>query len=78
MMENMGKLALSLFQVVEESPALGVRFMYWGFAVVGVLTIFFTILFVPETRGKTLEQVVAEMEGHVRPAAPATRADDGS
>lgn len=51
--------------------------MYWGFAIVGVLTIFFTILFVPETRGKTLEQVVAEMEGHAQPAVSADQADDG-
>ena len=36
--------------------------MYWGFGVVGVLTALFAAFVMPETRGKTLEQVVAELE----------------
>lgn len=54
-------LVSKIYNVVSDN--LGVQYMYWSFGVVGVLTAFFAAFCIPETRGKTLEQVVAELEG---------------
>lgn len=64
-------LVSKIYNVVSDN--LGVQYMYWLFGAVGAVTTFFAAFCIPETRGKTLEQVVAELEGRDgRRAAPNT------
>ncbi|KAJ1525744.1 hypothetical protein ONE63_008952 [Megalurothrips usitatus] len=68
-------LTLFTFLVSKIYNVMGVQYMYWGFAVVGVLTALFAAFVIPETRGKTLEQVVDELEGRGRRRRPAPEAE---
>ncbi|XP_052123000.1 facilitated trehalose transporter Tret1-2 homolog isoform X1 [Frankliniella occidentalis] len=67
-------LTIFTFLVSKIYNSAGAVVMYFSFAVAGVLTAFFTYFVIPETRGKTLEQVVAELEG--RPAVASNNTPD--
>jgi sugar porter (SP) family MFS transporter len=51
--------------------ALGRTGAFWFYAAVGVLTLWFCWRFVPETKGKPLEEIEAEFEARAAAKAPA-------
>jgi SP family galactose:H+ symporter-like MFS transporter len=51
--------------------ALGRSGAFWFYAAIGVLTLWFCWKFVPETKGKPLEEIEAEFEARARAKSPA-------
>ena len=52
---NIGTLIVSLFPIL--SDALSTEWVFLIFAVIGVLAMLFVIKFLPETRGRSLEEI---------------------
>lgn len=48
------------------SESIGGHGAFWLFGVVCVIALFFVIVYVPETQGKTLEDIERKMMGRVR------------
>jgi len=45
------------FPMLNDSPTIGPAKTFWVYAVVSLMTFFFVAVFVPETKGRTLEQI---------------------
>ena len=45
------------FPMLNDSPAVGPAKTFWAYAIVSLLSFLFVLAFVPETKGRTLEQI---------------------
>jgi MFS family permease len=61
-------VALTFLDLID---AFGQSAVFWGFAVICLAAIAFTLAFVPETRSKTLEELERELGTVEGPVAPA-------
>jgi hypothetical protein len=43
--------------MLNDSPAIGPAKTFWIYAAVSLLSFFFVLFFIPETKGRTLEQI---------------------
>ena len=50
-------LVAQTFPMLNDSPAIGPAKTFWIYAAVSLFSFFFVLLFVPETKGRTLEQI---------------------
>lgn len=50
-------LVAQTFPMLNDSPAIGPAKTFWIYAAVSLLSFFFVLFFIPETKGRTLEQI---------------------
>jgi SP family arabinose:H+ symporter-like MFS transporter len=50
-------LVAQTFPILNDSPAIGPAKTFWIYAAVSLLSFFFVLFFIPETKGRTLEQI---------------------
>ncbi|MCX6875106.1 MAG: sugar porter family MFS transporter [Verrucomicrobia bacterium] len=52
------------FPMLNDSPAVGPAITFWIYAAVSLLSFLFVLAMVPETKGRTLEEIGASWSGH--------------
>jgi SP family arabinose:H+ symporter-like MFS transporter len=57
------------FPILNDSPAIGPAITFWTYGVVSLLSFVFVLAFVPETKGRTLEQIEKMWTGATSPAS---------
>jgi hypothetical protein len=45
------------FPMLNDSPAIGPALTFWFYAIVSLLSFVFILAFIPETKGRSLEQI---------------------
>ena len=68
---NWGSNLLVALTFLSLLRSLGRPWTFWLYALVGVISWFFVFRLVPETKGKTLEQIEAQWRTHPKPAGTA-------
>jgi len=61
------------FPMLNDNPSIGPAKTFWAYAAVSAFTFVFTLLFIPETKGRTLEEIEASWKNNA--AATARKGD---
>ena len=56
------------FPMLNDNPSIGPAKTFWIYAAVSLFSFVFVLLFIPETKGQTLEQIERYWKGRVRGA----------
>jgi MFS transporter, SP family, arabinose:H+ symporter len=62
-------LVAQTFPMLNDNPAIGPAKTFWAYAAVSAFTFIFTLLFIPETKGRTLEEIEASWKSNSTAAA---------